>query len=195
MRRAFATLAAAVALTAVLADQAPADPASDAAAVEAFMADLERAEAAEVVVGQPFVGLAIALDGDTLRVGPETRVRLWGIDAAEMSDWPRGAHARAALDQLLAGAFDPLLDGVPLVCYAIDRDRYGRIIARCGAGAAGDDLGQLMLRAGYAVVYRRYAYGAGEQHDAVARDYDAAERAARDDRLGVWADWRPPATD
>ncbi len=120
-------------------------------------------------------------DGDTIRSN-RLRIRLFGIDAPERkqqckksdgSTWACGKAATAALrDFILA---------VPeLRCDLIDVDRYGRLIMRCFAGNT--DIGAAMVRAGYALAYRKYA-----------TDYIADEEAARNARAGLWAgDFQPP---
>lgn len=88
-------------------------------------------------------------DGDTLKSGG-VGVRLWGIDAAEMSA-PAGPAARAALGRLTGGA--------TLRCEVRDIDRYRRIVARC-ALPDGRDLACEMVRAGHARDWPRYSGGA-----------------------------------
>ena len=148
-------------------------------------------------------GPAVALDGDTLLVDGG-KVRLFGIDAPEMrGDWPHGARARAALDDLLAGG--------AVSCRVIDTDRHKRPVAICttaapgvgglGVGSAGQghprsrpganqvsgiDLSAALLARGQAVVDRRFTQAAEAPADLAAR-YDAAERAARAGGLGIWA--------
>lgn len=114
------------------------------------------------------------IDADTLDVGG-ARVRLHGIDAPELSqncgapaggDWPCGRWAA----EIAAAQYDGRL----AVCHPLDRDRYGRIVARCAVDGA--DIAAVLVRQGAAFAYRRYA-----------EDYVGDERAARADRLGVWA--------
>lgn len=113
------------------------------------------------------------LDGDTLRLDGET-IRLWGIDAPEGGqrctragvDYDCGAAATAALSRFVASG--------PVRCATVERDRFGRTVARCQVG--GDDLGALMVRSGWALDYVRYSGGA------YAAPQAAAERAAD----GLW---------
>jgi len=72
-----------------------------------------------------------------------------------------------------------------VACSARGRDRYGRTLAICSAGDIAD-LGEALVRDGYAVDYRRYT-----------SDYLAAEDEARAARRGIWQgdferpeDWR-----
>ena len=120
--------------------------------------------------------LVVVVDGDTLVLGGE-RVRLWGIDAPEDGQpcerdgklYDCGASAQAALLELVAGR--------DLWCAVRDRDRYGRTVATCRVGGPdGPDLGASLVRAGWAVDYRRYSKGR------YARDEASARRAG----LGLW---------
>jgi len=124
-------------------------------------------------------GAAVVNDGDSLTLGAE-RVRLRGIDAPEYNqtcirdgaDYACGRRSREALTKLIAGR--------PVVCKGWERDRYGRMLGQCTAGAA--DLNKSQVAAGWAI-----AYG----------DYLDEEGEAREKKLGLWAgdfdrprDWR-----
>jgi endonuclease YncB( thermonuclease family) len=78
--------------------------------------------------------------------------------------WTPGPLARDALSAFIAGQ--------PVECQPITRDRYGRTVARCYAG--GQDLGALMVGAGWAWAFTRYSL-----------DYVGLETAARAGGLGV----------
>lgn len=109
-------------------------------------------------------------DGDTLKIGGQ-RYRLFGIDAPEArqtcSDgWPAGRLAASHLQSLIAGR--------SVTCQAKDRDRYGRTVAVCFAG--GVDLGERMVRDGYAWAFARYS-----------QNYVDEEARARGARLGIHA--------
>jgi endonuclease YncB( thermonuclease family) len=102
-------------------------------------------------------------------------VWLWGVDAPEGSQicqrggrpWECGDDATAALKALL--------DGKPLTCTEVDRDRYGRTVATCMVG--GQDIGAAMVRQGWALDYERYSGGA------YADEQIEAEEAER----GLWS--------
>lgn len=120
-------------------------------------------------------GAARVVDGDTFNVGVE-RVRLWGVDAPEGREVCQNAQGEGyacgdvARDQLVG------LIGGRAVRYEVrDRDPYGRAVARCLAGAT--DLGEAMVRAGWAVDYVQFSRGA----------YASAEVEARRARRGLWA--------
>ena len=123
------------------------------------------------------------LDGDTVEVLDARkrthRVRLAGIDAPE-SKQPFGAKAKRALSSLVAGE-----------TVAVDwhkRDRYDRLVGKIMLDGA--DVNLALVRAGYAWWYREYA---GEQSPSDRRLYEAAEKAARREGVGLWADPRPIA--
>lgn len=120
-------------------------------------------------------------DGDTITVIDEnnvqTRVRLWGIDAPEKKQ-PFGEASRRHLAEKIAG------ENVQLESRG--RDRYGRLLAVVWLGNENQNLRQ--VRDGYAWHYVQYAKK--------ATDYAAAEKQAREKRLGLWQedDPTPPWT-
>ncbi|RUS63556.1 thermonuclease family protein [Pseudorhodobacter sp. E13] len=118
-------------------------------------------------------GQAVVTDGDSLRIGAE-RIRLFGIDAPELKqrcdpsgrNWACGKWAKDALQQIVS-------QGV-LRCEAVEKDRYGRTVARCMVGQR--DVAALMVRAGAATAFTRYS-----------TDYVAQERAAKAEARGLWS--------
>jgi endonuclease YncB( thermonuclease family) len=114
-------------------------------------------------------GAIMVNDGDSLVMNRE-RIRLRGIDAPEYHQrcdvdgrsYACGAEARRALVDLIGTN--------EVICRGWERDRYDRLLARCEA--AGRDLGEAMVEAGWAV-----AYG----------DYAQAEERARGAGRGIWA--------
>jgi endonuclease YncB( thermonuclease family) len=128
----------------------------------------------ERIAGRPKL-----LDGDSFEIGA-VGVRLFGVDAPEGRqsctrggrDWSCGDAAAAELRRIV-GSRD-------VTCERRDEDTYGRIVAVCRVGST--DLGAAMVRAGFAVAYRRYS-----------DDYVDEEREARSARRGIWAgDFTPP---
>jgi endonuclease YncB( thermonuclease family) len=116
-----------------------------------------------------FSGMAVAADGDSLRLQGD-RIRLLGIDAPELdqvcwdasgAEWPCGRAARAELARLVAAG--------PADCQPEGSDKYGRTLARCEV--VGADLGAAIVSAGLALATD--GYGAEESE---------AKRAAR----GLW---------
>ncbi len=128
---------------------------------------------------EPIRGLAIAGDGDSLRIG-EVRIRLHGIDAPELdqtctragASWPCGSEAAAQLSKLVTGR--------ELLCFGQDKDQHGRVLARCKV--MGRDINQAMVESGYALAFRRYG-----------TDYVAAEERAKAAKRGLWSgSFQPP---
>lgn len=118
-------------------------------------------------------GQAQVSDGDSLRIGEE-RIRLFGIDAPELKqrcdasgrNWACGEWAKDTLAQIVAR-------GV-LRCEPIEKDRYGRTVARCVIGR--EDVAALMVRAGAATAFTRYS-----------KAYLPQERAAKAEARGLWS--------
>jgi len=88
-------------------------------------------------------------DGDTLRAN-DIGVRLWGIDAPEMSE-VGGAAAKRGLRQLTGRD--------QLTCNVKDTDRYGRIVAQCYL-PDGRDLACELIKVGHAEEWVQYSRGA-----------------------------------
>lgn len=115
---------------------------------------------------------ATAIDGDSLRAAGKN-IRLAGIDAPELHQtcrdelgrtWACGHHAHVFLRGLVSrGA---------LTCTSSSTDRYGRALATCSAGDVAD-IGEAMVRAGYAVRF-------------MGMRYWLAEAEARAEKRGIW---------
>ncbi len=139
----------------------------------------------------PFLALALmgaaparpgVVDGDTFTLGPD-RIRLWGVDAPEGRQVCRDGRGEtyrcgdAARERLKA-----LIGNRRIDCRQRDRDQYGRSVSQCRAG--GVDLGEAMVRAGWAVEYRTFSRGT----------YAAAEAEAKAAKRGLWAGtFEPPS--
>lgn len=114
------------------------------------------------------------MDGDTLEIGSgreRETVRIFGIDAPERGQ-PGGAQSKLALAALVGAAH--------LKIFPVDRDRYGRLVARVEAD--GWDIGLDMVRSGHAWQFTRYDHG-----PTLGRAQTAAQAA----RQGVWSDPAP----
>ncbi|MFA6955472.1 MAG: thermonuclease family protein [Thermoanaerobaculia bacterium] len=135
------------------------------------------------------VGIA---DGDTITIldadHVEQRVRLAAIDAPERGQ-PFGRSAKESLAEITLGR-------VADVEWQT-RDRYGRMVGKVmlpdpdcpGRDCPNSfDAGLAQLSRGNAWWYRRYA---GEQSPADRRAYEAAERTAKSQLLGVWSEPAP----
>lgn len=125
-------------------------------------------------------------DGDSFVLG-SAEIRLWGIDAPEFFQTCRNqagqnySCGRQAKDYLR-----DLIGDRGIRCEPTTRAKNEtRTVARCFAGA--DDLGQLMVRGGWAVEYRYFSKGA----------YTTDELQAKNSKRGLWSgsfqnphDWR-----
>lgn len=131
------------------------------------------------------VGRASVIDGDTLDIHGQ-RIRLYGIDAFEMGQRCRSeANDALRCGRAAADALDAIIGGQTVACWENDRDRWGRVIARCATRDVAD-LSEALVAQGWAVAFTRYS-----------TRYVAQEEAARADRRGAWAgdfdtpsDWR-----
>ncbi len=125
---------------------------------------------------------AEVVDGDGLTIGP-VRIRLHGIDAPELGQRcaERGGGTWQC-DEAAAARLDDLIGGSAVSCEPLDRDAYGRIIARCTANGA--DLAAVLASEGRVWAFHRYS-----------EDYAEAEEAARADGLGIWQASTEPAWD
>nr|WP_249145995.1 thermonuclease family protein [Bradyrhizobium diazoefficiens] len=121
------------------------------------------------------IGQASVIDGDTLEIHG-TRVRLWGIDAPESSQLCRGEDSlQYRCGAKSANDLDAFIGGRPVACTAVDRDRYGRTVARCEV--AGVDLAAWLVSNGLALDWPRYSH----------RRYAAVQEEARVHERGVWS--------
>jgi endonuclease YncB( thermonuclease family) len=119
-------------------------------------------------------GLADVIDGDTIRID-EVHVRLAGIDAPEIEQTCLDGQKNPYHCGLLAlDVLEEEIGGKAVTCFPIDTDHYGRTVATCEV--AGRDLGDAMVRRGFAIAYLRYS-----------DKYEGAEIEARKARRGIWA--------
>jgi endonuclease YncB( thermonuclease family) len=131
--------------------------------------------AAALPAAQPAQAASVRVaDGDTIELGNQ-RIRLQGIDAPELHqecrdaagrNWPCGRRAQSELRKLIGNN--------PVQCEQRTRDRFNRSVAVCRVG--GRDLGEAMVRAGFAFAYPDWA-----------SPYGAAEADARSRKAGLWS--------
>jgi endonuclease YncB( thermonuclease family) len=126
--------------------------------------------------GESFAGEVVSVtDGDTvdvMREGVAVRIRLHNIDTPEKGQ----AFGRPAKTFTSDLAFHKAVT----VC-AVDRDRYGRLVADVTL-PDGRSLNRELVAAGLAWWYRRYS---------TDQSLGALEQDARDARRGLWADDNP----
>ena len=123
------------------------------------------------------------IDGDTIDVlmpgFQVARVRLAGIDAPERGQ-AFGTAAKAALSELVFAR--------QVVVHWKKRDRYERLVGK--VTVLGADANLAMVARGMAWHYVRFE---AEQERGDRAAYAQAEREAREQRRGLWADPRPVA--
>ena len=133
--------------------------------------------AAADISGKPTI-----IDGDSIAIAGQ-EVRLFGVDAPERDQVCRDARGewRCGFEATNALAFFIARNWV--TCQERDIDQYGRTVAVCYAGGiGGPDIGEHMVREGWALAYREYS-----------GDYVPAEDEARANRRGIWrGDFVPP---
>ena len=114
-------------------------------------------------------------DGDSLRAG-DLRIRLHGIDAPEMKQECQDSKGLSYKCGLASRAhlIDLIQPPAEIRCQTLTKDRYGRLVMRCYK--AGIDINAAMVRAGWAIAYRRYA-----------KEYIAEENQAKSLKKGLFA--------
>lgn len=133
------------------------------------------------------IGSTYVFDGDTVAIGG-TRARIWGIDAP---DQPLGMK-KAAGDYL---ARTIAAEGGVTCAFAIPDNHamrrarapacpspltnHDRIVTSCRFRRSGEDVGERMTRAGYAVDWRGFSAGY----------YSRAQLDARSRGAGLWTTW------
>ena len=129
-------------------------------------------------------GRVTVIDGDTFEIHGK-RIRLHGIDAPESGQQCKDATGKAfRCGQMAAKQMSGYVYGKIVNCKILDKDRYGRFIARCLVN--GKDVNELLVKNGWALAYRQYS-----------KDYVSAEGQAKLANMGIWRgefiepwDWR-----
>lgn len=117
------------------------------------------------------------MDGDTIKVvrnGKQEKIRLYGIDTPEKKQ-AYGQAATAAIKQILTGR--------DIKIEIIDHDRYGRAVAMVYAD--GKNVNEIMVKGGYAWVYRKYC------KDSFCNDWLEHEKQAKQSKRALWKDSNP----
>ncbi len=107
--------------------------------------------AAEKAPGKTHEGKVTRIvDGDTFYLsGVKSRIRLWGLDAPELSERGGNASKRALRE---------IAHGRRVLCKEIDIDRFERIVGQCFLPDGGD-VAAMMIESGNGRVYERYSGG------------------------------------
>lgn len=128
------------------------------------------------VQGRPRV-----VDGDTFVfevAGQKQRVRLKALDAFELSqvcydpsrggDYKCGVEARDEMIHIIRGR--------EILCRGKGNDVFGRLVGICVTTDTGADVGEQLVRSGWALAFRQFG-----------KEYVAAEDEARAHLSGAWA--------
>lgn len=116
---------------------------------------------------------------DAPTVKQKTEIRVWGIDAPELGQKPWGDRSKKEMQSLTGKK------GSPITLYVRDIDQYNRVVGQLYSGhltksqfTQSRDLGLQLVKAGEAVVYRRFN-----------RDpaYQKAAENAQAKALGIWS--------
>ena len=128
-------------------------------------------------------GFAGVIDGDTIEIAGQ-RIHLFGIDAPESEQTCRRSEEVWQCGQQAALALSDMIGERSVACEERDRDRHGRIVAKCIV--EGNDLSEWLALNGWAVAYVYYTY-----------EHTRAEAIAKSKRRGIWSgqfvypgDWR-----
>ncbi len=154
--------------------------------VPALLALLTAPAAAETITGKPQFG-----DGDTFRVSG-TKIRIFGIDTPETEQECRTAdNACYACGAAATDYVAELVGDNDVSCEPTGATTYDRKVAVCSVGDT--DLAHEMLKAGWAVAYRRYL----DDVPGKRALYEGAEDQAKAGQDGMWQgrftmpwDWR-----
>jgi endonuclease YncB( thermonuclease family) len=128
---------------------------------------------APIAVRADVTGRASVIDGDTIEIQGQ-RIRLHGIDAPESNQTCRRDSEVWRCGQQASLALADKIGQQSVRCEEKDRDRYGRIVAKCFVGD--QDLSEWLALEGWAVAYIYYSY-----------EYTRAETRAKSNRRGIWA--------
>jgi len=130
------------------------------------------------------------VDGDTLDIDrsdgkfPTTRVRLWGVDTPEVDGSPQGRmyygpEASAFVRKTLTDATVRIV-----LSPTRTRDKYRRLLGYVYIEPDGACLNEVLLETGHAYADTRFDH----PHK---KKYEAAERRASRQGVGLWADVKP----
>lgn len=119
-------------------------------------------------------GPARVVDGDTIEIDDQ-RIRLWGIDAPEVSQFCAEDGARYPCGLDVSQALRKRIGSQQVSCARRDTDRYGRMVGLCTI-EGGIDISRWMVQQGQAIAFRKYSL-----------DYVEEEYRAKVAKVGIWA--------
>lgn len=114
------------------------------------------------------------VDGDTLNLDGQ-KIRLAGLDAPELKQKCKHKNSTEWDCGLCASAFlEGLISSREITCHNTGIDYYKHAIATCYAGSV--EINKEIVRAGYAVAYKKYS-----------NSYSEDEAYAKHHKNGIWA--------
>ncbi|WP_339862526.1 thermonuclease family protein [Paremcibacter congregatus] len=119
-------------------------------------------------------GSAFIIDGDTVKIN-QSHVRLHGIDAPEIKQLCWNSTAQYQCGREAKSYLKQLIDNQSITCKTINKDRYGRDVAKC-FNDKGVDVNAAMVASGHAIAYLYYS-----------QDYLPQQVEAKNQKLGIWA--------
>ena len=129
--------------------------------------------AALPAASETLTGRVSVIDGDTLEMHWK-RIRLHGIDAPESGQQCKDVKGNTyRCGQMATKQMSSYVSGKTVNCEILDKDQYGRLIARCIVN--GTDVNELLVKEGWALAYRQYS-----------EDYASAEGQAKRNNSGLW---------
>ena len=125
----------------------------------------------------------VSIDGDTLRAGDGSEVRLFGVDAPELHQTCKEANGKSwACGRAAKAKLTTLIKGGNVQCEEKSKDRFGRVVAVCSAQGV-PDLGQALVSQGYAI----------DLGGPPGNPYAAEEEEAKTAKRGLWrGSFEPP---
>lgn len=133
-----------------------------------FLLSFDVSAEAKKAQAEQSLTVAAIIDGDTLEVHGGSHIRLWGVDTPERGEYGYWS-AGQVLEHLLG-------KGAKIKCTQKGVDKYQRLVMQCFFGD--DDLGAVLVHAGWAVDYPQFSKGF----------YAAQEQQAKKKRRGLWED-------
>lgn len=128
-------------------------------------------------IGDLIKGQAAVVEGDIFDIGSE-RIRLWGIDAPHRRDWCHRSDQRWKPAAAATHGLRTCVSGRIVACRIQKQERRWfrlRYVAECWTDD-GRDVGECMVRAGWATDYTCYSDGY----------YQDIETEAKNKRAGLW---------
>jgi len=124
-------------------------------------------------ITEEITGKAVVTDGDTI-ILHDTVIRFHGIDAPEINQPCWTDEIEYACGLAAKRYLQRLINDQPIRCHLIDRDSYGRALAKC-RNYQNIDINAQMVSSGNAIAYLFFS-----------DDYAAQQAEAKTKKNGIW---------